>query len=158
MAKDIYRSREDKIAAALERQKADYTALRYTRSDKAIKAAIAPFIEAVLDIWEGQEAHYTETPEGITAEGIARVFLNRIWLEKREMGEEKAALEALAEAISWRNGKRCTGKALEALTVAMNDARQDREARERLYSGAGCAVVSLDLYRREPVRPGEKAE
>ena len=147
-------SREDKIAAALAGQRAAETARRYAASDKAIKAALAPFINAALDLWEGERQRYTETPDGITAEGITRAFLDRIIGEGRPIGEEGAALEALAEVIQSHTGGRRRGSRLQDLidyTTAADPCGQDHSAviipfpcmEQRRAAAAGLSLKGL---------------
>ena len=133
-------TREARIAAILAAQRAEGTARRYAASDKEIKAALAPFIDAALDLWEGKLQRYTVTPEGAAAEGIARVFLDRMIREKRAIGEEGAALEALAETVQNRTGGRRRGDKLQTL-VELTTAADIRT------KTGGAAIIPLPSAR-----------
>lgn len=140
------RTREAKIAAALAGQRAAETARRYAGSDKKIKAALAPFIDAALDLWEGERQRYAGTPEGIAAEGIVRAFLDRIIVDRKTIGEEKAALEALAEVVQNRTAGREYGGKLQALidlTTAADLARASGGAEIIIFPRNGGGRPSL---------------
>lgn len=140
------KTREAKIAAALAGQRAAETARRYAGSDREIKAALAPFIDAALDLWEGERQRYAETPEGIAAEGIVRAFLDRIIVDGEAIGEEKAALEALAEVVQSHTTGRKRGGKLQALidrTTAADLSRVSGGAEIILFPWNGSGRHSL---------------